>query len=115
QGWKEKVVKELIRVTKLDKDLEYSQPGVIVMIPHMTNAGTNPLSSKDVLEEFGKFKDVVAIEKKDKLNMDVGQAGKSGSYEEAIKTVRSHALSEDGYAQLLIDFAEPGMLPYCCK
>ncbi|CAG8625586.1 8497_t:CDS:2, partial [Paraglomus brasilianum] len=73
---------------------------------------------KGVLEEFSKFKDVVAVAPKEKKQIKCGRwAGSLGklllkyhirSYEEATKTVLMPLLelTENEYAQLLIDFAE---------
>ncbi|CAG8576029.1 7842_t:CDS:2 [Paraglomus occultum] len=74
QSWKEKVVKELIRVTKpggyieiMDKDCETINQGIICrkiddcLLEHFRKAGINLASGTDVIKTFTEFKNKVTI------------------------------------------------------
>ncbi|CAG8656281.1 5909_t:CDS:2, partial [Paraglomus occultum] len=128
QLWKEKVMKELIRVTKpggyieiMDIDHEIINPGIIsgkiddCLEEHFRKTGINRASGTDVIETFNEFKDKVIVAPIELRTYYYGKkAGKIGeallksiigAYR-AMKIIFIHIMriTEEEFEQLLIDY-----------
>ncbi|CAG8523406.1 9620_t:CDS:2 [Paraglomus occultum] len=128
QSWSEKVIKELIRVTKpggyieiMDMDAEAMNPGEIgrkynhIMSTKFADAGINTMSSSGVVKAFGEHKREVTVEAVRKKKYYLGKhGGKLGEmalacYIQALESMGAFIgplfdVTEDGYKQLLTDY-----------
>ncbi|CAG8472896.1 11377_t:CDS:2 [Paraglomus occultum] len=139
QSWKEKVVKELIRVTKpggyieiMDVDGESTNPGIMCrkieyyLYEHMRKAGINPRSGQDVIKVFNEFDDKVIVapieERTYHLGKKAGEIGKAtlkciADAYRTMKIIFTHIMeiTEEEFEQLLIDFEKECNEVTLCK
>ncbi|CAG8560063.1 7143_t:CDS:2 [Paraglomus occultum] len=130
QRWNDKVLKELVRVTKpggyieiMDIDAEIMQPGPIGRMfekfrhSHVEASGIKTVSSAAMVKAFSELKDEVVVEKFEQKIIPYGHwAGKLG--EAALKNyiglLESMAvfycplfnITEAEYKQMIVDYAE---------
>ncbi|CAG8560021.1 7140_t:CDS:2, partial [Paraglomus occultum] len=126
--WKEKVVKELIRVTKpggyieiMDINHEIINPGIVsekiddCLEEHFRKAGINRTSGTDVIETFNEFKDKVIVAPIEERTYCYGKkAGRIGeallkSILEAYRAIKISfihimRITEEEFEQTLIGF-----------
>ncbi|CAG8677222.1 7652_t:CDS:2, partial [Paraglomus brasilianum] len=130
QKWKDRTLKELIRVTRpggyieiMDLDAEIVQPGPIGrMFEHfrfknVETSGINTASSADMVKTFSELKDAVVVEKFEHKIRPYGRwAGKLGevalkNYIELLEPMGVFycplfKITEAEYKQMIVDYAE---------
>ncbi|CAG8565654.1 4671_t:CDS:2 [Paraglomus brasilianum] len=130
QEWKDKLIKELIRVTKtggyievMDVDIKYYRNGGLskyltsFLTEHFEKIGINPIASRDVLKAFEDLNDVVTVSPiEEKIHPFGSWAGKLGEMSseghieafESLEALLCPALkaTKEEYRQMLIDLAE---------
>ncbi|CAG8560048.1 7142_t:CDS:2 [Paraglomus occultum] len=125
ETWKDKVVKELIRVTKpggyieiMDVDYPFFQPGNIAQkfnncVIHFSDAGINTNSSENISKVFSGHRNVTIVKQEEKILYYDSRIGTiSLKYEmkgfESMKIFMMPLLgiTDDEFSQLLVDLAK---------
>ncbi|CAG8503771.1 1548_t:CDS:2 [Paraglomus brasilianum] len=139
QAWKEKVVKELIRVTKPGGYIEIMEvcredinPGIICqkidayLLEHLRKAGINTASGPDVIKAFNEFENEVIVAPMEERPYYFGKkAGRIGEATlkcileayKGIKIILTHimGITEKECEQMLIDFEKECNEVTLCK
>ncbi|CAG8503698.1 1544_t:CDS:2 [Paraglomus brasilianum] len=125
QAWKEKVVKELIRVTKPGGYIEIMDVYCEVL-EHLRKTGINPTAGLDVIKTFNEFKDEVIVAPMEERTYCLGKkAGRIGEATlkytveayKAMKIIFTHIMriTEEEFEQMLTDYEKECNEVTLCK